>query len=613
MRVLFDRLSSKLGGLEKASKQEYKVRDLTRIMYLDEIWQEAYARIYSNKGAMTKGIDDNTLDGMSFQRIDGIIQSLKGETYQPTPVRRVYIPKRSGKLRPLGIPSGSDKLVQEVVRIILERIYEPIFKDTFHGFRTGRSCHTALKQIQRTWTGVEWFIEFDIKGFFDNMNHEIMIQLLGKKIDDERFINLIKAFLTAGYLEDWTHHVTYSGTPQGGIVSPILSNIYLHELDKFVEDVTNQFTIGKKRPTNPEYKKLDNLTYNLRKEIKQKGKLPELEKRLKEASQRQKKIPSGQTSSENFKRLKYCRYADDFIIGISGTKDDAEAIKSQVVNFLDKELKLQVAENKTRKASGQKGIQFLSYGISTQRSDNKMVKTQVKGTYTTKRTINKSIKLNVPEEKVKSFNDKYGYGNWQSNKPEHRAELLQGSDIEIIETYNAELRGLANYYSLAGDMKKKLGKLQYLSQYSLLKTLSGKHKCSIVQTTNRLSRGNELVHRYKKGKIIKEVKVFQLKHMEKMPKYGEDEIPNTIFLTASKSELIRRMNAKECEYCGNIDRPTEVHHVRKLKDLKSKSHLEYWEKVMIARNRKTIILCTECHKLLGAGKLPSERYKPKNI
>ncbi len=153
------------------------------MLYLPEIWQEAYARIYSNKGAMTKGIDDNTLDGMSFQRIDGIIKSLKEETYQPTPVRRIYIPKRSGKLRPLGIPSGDDKLVQEVVRIILERIYEPVFLETSHGFRTGKSCHTALKQVQKMWTGTKWFIEFDIKGFFDNMKHDIMIQLLEKKID----------------------------------------------------------------------------------------------------------------------------------------------------------------------------------------------------------------------------------------------------------------------------------------------------------------------------------------------------------------------------------------------------------------------------------------------
>ncbi len=433
------------------------------------------------------------------------------------------------------------------------------------------------------------------------------------RIDDERFINLIKAFLTAGYLEDWKYHKTYSGTPQGGIISPILSNIYLHELDEFIKELTSQFTVGKKRPANPEYQKLAKLKHKLRKEIKRKGQQPELVGRLKEANQRQKETPSGDTHPSKFKRLKYCRYADDFVLGIIGTKDEAIEIKSRVADFLDKEMKLQVAEDKTRIVSGKEGIKFLSYEISTQRSDDKIVKIQVRGTYTTKRTIIESIKLSIPPEKVIAFNDKYGYGDWQSNESKHRAELLQGSDIEIIETYNAELRGLANYYNLAGSMKKQLGKLQYLSQYSLLKTLSGKHKCSNTQTISRLSRGNELVHRYQKEEGFSEIKVFQLKHMNEIPKYMEDEIPNTIFLTASRSELIRRMNAKECEYCGRIDLPTEVHHVRKLKDLKSKPSPEHWEKVMIARNRKTLILCTECHKLLGVGKLPSERYKPKNI
>ncbi len=612
--MAFDRLSKRLEGLEDASKKGYKIQNLYHCMlYLPEIWLEAYARIYSNKGAMTKGINDNTLDGTSFQRLDGIIESLKEETYQPTPVRRIYIPKRSGKLRPLGIPSGDDKLVQEVIRIILERIYEPVFLDTSHGFRIGKSCHTALKQVQKTWTGIKWLIEFDIKGFFDNMSHDIMIHLLEKKIDDKRFTNLIKAFLKAGYLEDWICHQTYSGTPQGGIVSPILSNIYLHELDEFIKELTNQFTVGKKRPDNPEYQKLENLKHKLRKEIERKGQQHELVKRLKEANQRQKEIPSGDTHSDSFKRLKYCRYADDFVLGIIGTKDEAIEIKSKVADFLDKGLKLKVADDKTRIVSGREGIKFLSYEISTQRSDNKIVKIQVRGTYTTRRTINESIKLSVPPEKVISFNDKYGYGDWQSNEPKHRAELLQGSDIEIIETYNAELRGLANYYSLAGNIKKRLGKLQYLSQYSLFKTLSGKHKSSKVQIISRLSKGNEFAHRYKDGERFRENRVFQLKHMEKKPKYVEDEIPNTLFLTLSRSELIRRMNAKECEYCGQTELPTEVHHVRKLKDLKSKPHLEYWEKVMIARRRKTLILCTECHDLLGAGKLPDTRYKPKNI
>ena len=262
-----ERLTRKLEGLVKASKQGYKVRNLYEIMRQEDIWLQAYANIYSNKGALTKGIDDNTLDGMSKRRISNLINHLKEGTYKPKPVRRVNIPKQNGKLRPLGIPSGDDKLVQEVIRIILESIYEPVFDDNSHGFRPKRSCHTALEQVQKTWTGIYWFVEFDIKGFFDNMDHEIMVKLLEKKIDDKRFIKLISSFLKAGYLEEWKYHETYSGTPQGGIVSPILSNIYLHELDLYIRYVREEFHVGKERPTNPEYRNLGNKMYRLRKKL----------------------------------------------------------------------------------------------------------------------------------------------------------------------------------------------------------------------------------------------------------------------------------------------------------------------------------------------------------
>ena len=266
-----NRLNRKLEGLEKASKNGHHAKDLYRMMYQPEIWQEAYANIYSNKGALTKGVDDVTLDGMSHERIGHIIEKLKAGKYRFRPVKRVYIPKKNGQ-RPLGIPSGDDKLVQEVARIILERIYEPIFLDSSHGFRPNRSCHTALHQIQRVWTGVKWFCEFDIKSFFDSVDHEILVGLLERKIDDRRFIKLIKGMLKAGYLEEWQYHQTYSGCPQGGIISPILSNLYLHELDQFVAELANQFNRGKSRPIDPRYHKVMNAKHRLRKEIDREGK-----------------------------------------------------------------------------------------------------------------------------------------------------------------------------------------------------------------------------------------------------------------------------------------------------------------------------------------------------
>lgn len=610
----FDRLSRKLEGLEKASTQGYKVRNLHEIMRQPEIWYEAYANIYSNKGAMTKGIDENTLDGMSKQRISNLINHVKEGTYKPKPVRRVYIPKKDGKKRPLGVPSGDDKLMQEVVRIILERVYEPIFHDKSHGFRKDKSCHTALEQVQKAWTGVKWFVEFDIKGFFDNMNHEIVVTSLEKKIDDNRFTKLIKSFLKAGYLEDWKYHRTYSGTPQGGIVSPILSNIYLHELDEYMAELRHEFNKGKKRPNNPEYRTLGVRVSRLRKQLANSGKKPELIKKLSEAKKQLMSMPSKDTHGEEFKRLQFCRYADDFICGVIGTKHDAEVIMQKVTEFLHSSLDLEISPEKTRICKSQQGIDFLSFGIKTQYG-GKETKVKVNGRYTTRRTINGSILLSVPQYKVVQFCRKYSYGDWQENEPLHRTELTNVSDVEIIETYNAELRGLSNYYAPARDAKRNLAKLQYLSLYSLLKTLATKHDGRLSIVIKKLKRGNEYIHRYRFKNDWKEIIVFQLKHMVK-PKGDADEIPKTLALTATRSELIRRMEAEECEYCGRIDLPVEVHHVRKLKDLKSKPHLESWQKVMIARNRKTLILCSgtsdSCHRLLHRGKLPDKRYRPKN-
>ncbi|MFR1991874.1 MAG: reverse transcriptase domain-containing protein [Oscillospiraceae bacterium] len=218
-----------------ANKEEVFTK-LYRYLLRPDIYFVAYKNLYANNGAATKGVNEDTADGFSEAKIDSIIKALADETYQPMPVRRTYIQKKNNrkKLRPLGIPTFTDKLVQEVLRMILEAVYEPIFLDVSHGFRPKRSCHTALKQLRREFNGTRWFVEGDIKGCFDNINHAVLVGLLNNKIKDARITKLIYKFLKAGYLENWQYHKTYSGTPQGGIISPLLANIYLHELDKFV-------------------------------------------------------------------------------------------------------------------------------------------------------------------------------------------------------------------------------------------------------------------------------------------------------------------------------------------------------------------------------------------
>jgi RNA-directed DNA polymerase len=606
----FDGLSKRLEGIEDASKKGYPIQNLYRLMYLKDIWYEAYANIYSNSGAITKGVNENTLDGFSTIRVETIIKALTEEKYRFTPAKRVYIPKRTGlKKRPLGLPAGDDKLVQEVIRIILERIYEPIFSDNSHGFRPNRSCHTAFQQIQRVWTGTKWFIEFDIKSFFDNMDHQIMIQLLQKKIADKRFIKLIKHMLESGYLEDWQYHPTYSGVPQGGVVSPILSNIYLHELDSKMKELEINFTKGKKRRINPEYQRLVNQKRRIRKTIDKVGPKPELVERLNQLDSLSKALPSTDPYDECYRRLRYCRYADDFIAGIIGTQDSAKEIMERVRTFLEKALKLQLADDKTSIRSGNEGVQFLSYHISTY-SANKVVRTKIHGRYVSKRTISNRITLKVPEGKAQDFCQKYGYGDWQAMKPTHRPKLSNASDAEILSTYNAELSGLANYYCLASDVKQKLKKLEYMVHYSLFKILANKHKTRIKQILKRLKQGNEFVHEYMVKGQVRKLKVFKLKHMDRKPKvWNVDCLPSTLHLISPRSELVKRLNYKECEYCGRSNLPLESHHVRKLKDLKKKPNKKKWEQVMIARNRKTLVICVECHDLLHAGKLSDSRYQ----
>ncbi len=608
----FDRLNRKLAGLEKASTNGHKVKDLAHIMRNLEIWHLAYANIYSNKGAMTEGIDDDTLDGMSSERFQRIIERIKGGKYKPKPVRRASIPKRDGSNRPLGIPSGNDKLVQAVIKILLEQVVEPVFFETSHGFRPNRSCHTALKDIKFKWTGIKWLIEFDIKGCFDNINHDILIYLLEKRIDDKQFINLIKSFLKAGYMEDWKYNLTYSGTPQGGIISPILSNIYLHELDIFMADMIERFNAGKLRPVNPEYAKVSNAIFRVKRKLNKVDSKEDCRAELKRLQKLRLTIPYAVENTRNYRRLFYCRYADDFICGVTGSYKDAIRIKQLVGNFLQAFLELETSIDKTKIVRATKGIEFLGYKVKTIWG-NKLKKVGKGKQAGLKRTISGHVLLEIPKHKVIDFCRNKGYGNLQDFKPIHRAKLLSCSEYEIVDTYNAELRGFANYYILAREVKRDCGTLFRVAQISLMKTLASRNKISVTKMYKRLKQGNDFILKYKVGKKVKNLKIFLLRHFDTSRKISENlDRPNYRIenLYKSGTELTKRMGEKICEVCGKAGY-IEVHHVKKLRDLKNKKHLQNWEKIMIARNRKTLLVCSgsgdSCHKLIHKGQLPDKR------
>ncbi len=236
-----------LQAIRKLGEKRLPLTRVYRCLFNPDLYLMAYAKIYKNQGAMTPGTQDDTADGMNLARIDTIITAMRSERFRFRPSRRGYVAKKNGDKRPLGLPNFTEKLVQEVLRMVLEAYYEPRFRESSHGFRTGRGCHTALTYLHRKFRPTKWFIEGDIRGCFDNIDHEVLLTILSRDIHDGRLLNLIRKGLKAGVMEDWEYKPTCSGTPQGGIVSPLLANIYLHELDTYIEEVLiPQYTRGKK-------------------------------------------------------------------------------------------------------------------------------------------------------------------------------------------------------------------------------------------------------------------------------------------------------------------------------------------------------------------------------
>lgn len=611
-----------VNSIAAVSMKGRQVNGLFRLMTNPEIlWKQAYANIYPNKGAITKGVNENTLDGFSEERVNHLIGMLAKSQYCPKPVRRTYIPKKNGKMRPLGIPTGDDKLVQEVVRILLERVYEPVFSKHSHGFRPRKSCHTALQQVHDVWSGVKWIIEFDIKGFFDNINHAKLIELLERKVDDKRVINIIRKMLKAGYLENWKHNTTWSGTPQGGVISPVLANIFLHELDMFMENMMLQFNKGKRRKDNPAHallrgrmqvtnQKLNRLKMGLKCQKPEENTREKLLRKRRELQKSMHEIPSTDLFDPDYRRLRYVRYADDFIIGVIGSREDAEKVMHQVKQFIERELLLEAAEDKTCIKSAKKGVRFLGYDIKSYTGNKRLKMVSGNGTCL-KLTMIQKMQLHVPPEKVMQYASKKGYGNMATFRPVSRPGLLQRSDSEILLLYNAEMHGLTNYYCLAQGYKKALGALIGLAQLSLFATLAHKHHSTIGKIASKMRLPNQQgygILAIVNGKP-KFYKLFRLKdHV--LPKVHSGNIDNpsaSPWLTLNHTELVQRLNANCCEYCGKVGGYMEIHHIRAMKDVRGKKSL--WQEMMSAMNRKTLVLCFDCHRELHSRGLPDWRAK----
>ncbi len=594
-----------LNSLNEHSKDSsYKFERLYRILFNEELFYVAYQKIASNGGSTTKGSDGRSIDGMSLARIETLIASLKDESYQPHPSRRVHIPKKNGKTRPLGIPAFEDKLVQEVVRMILEAIYEGHFETTSHGFRPKRSCHTALLHIQKTFSGAKWFIEGDIKGFFDNIDHDVLVGILRERISDDRFIRLIRKFLKAGYVEDWTFHNTYSGMPQGGIVSPILANIYLDKLDKYVKEYIRHFDMGTKRRPGKESNDLANerkRTVRKLKKVKDGTEKAALVARLKAIEQERAAFPSGDEMDGSYRRLKYIRYADDFILGVIGSKEDALRIKEDIKSFLSESLALELSEEKTLITHTGKSAKFLGYEITVTRNNHQ--RRDVQGRL--RRTYGKRVRLNVSMATLRDKLLEYGAMEIKLRngkeiwKPKCRSGLIFNDDLEILDRYNRETVGFCNYYLIANNCVV-LHNFRYIMEYSMYKTFAGKYR-STVRKINKKYRLNKLFTvKYEQQGVIKSRTFYKTSFKRRTTAFnGSCDIEPYSIADVSRTNLTDRLKAEKCELCGATGKLI-MHHVRNLKDLKGK---ESWKRLMSARKRKTIALCPSCHRLRHLGKV----------
>jgi group II intron reverse transcriptase/maturase len=571
-----------LGVLRERGRRGLPCEELYRQLFNRQLYLLAYGRIYANQGAMTPGATEETADGMSEERIDAIIDAMRHERYRFAPARRIYIPKRNGKLRPLGLPTWSDKLVGEVVRLLLEAYYEPCFSDRSHGFRPGRGCHTALREVANTWAGTTWFIEADISDCFGSFDHDIMIAILSEKIHDGRFLRLMRHMLEAGYLEDWTWNATLSGVPQGGVVSPVLSNIYLHKVDEYVETVLiPQHTRGRGRKRNPAYDAVKAHAAQAR-QRGDRSSYRELRRRMRSMSSRDPRDPG-------YRRLRYVRYADDQLLGFAGPKAEAERIKDQLATFLREDLGLELSSEKTLITHARtRAARFLGYEIIVQQADSRITHGR--------RSANGMIALRVPRDVITAKCAPY----LRRGKPAHRSALQNLDDYHIVDTYGAEYRGIVQYYLLATDVWR-LERLRWTAETSMLKTLAAKHQSSVSKMAVRYRA--TIVTPYGQRACF-EARVQRAGKQPLVARFGgiplvrnraaalTDRIPDRA--PHPRKELVTRLLKRRCELCEQPGRVV-VHQVRALACLPEPGPGQpEWAVLMARKRRKTLMVCQPC-------------------
>ena len=575
--------------------------DLYRLLYMEDLYIAAYEKIKSTPGNMTKGSDAHTLDGFSMTTIQNIIRKMRDQSFDFTRARRIHIPKANGKSRPLGIPSPRDKVVQEVIRMILECVYDgdiSSFSDNSHGFRNGRGTHTCLRVV-RGWHGVNWFVEGDIKGCFDNIDHHTLIHILSKRIQDQRFLDLIWKALRVGYLEGKSSNNSILGTPQGSIVSPILANIYLHEFDVWVEQFVRQ---NERRHANGKTSKRINPAYTrCVKELRRiKAGKKRVHKKEHAALVRTKhSTPSVLHNDPDVIRIKYVRYADDWLVAIDGPFALAEKFKVEATDFFKKTLKLELSTEKTviRNARKEEAL-FLGTKISIGSKEDLMVRAKPPRGKTIIRRRVPTSHLTVTKVPIQNILERLRDKGFIDNNFQPQAKLawIHKEEWEIVDAYSAIMRGYRNYYSFV-DNPRRLAYLQHLLQFSCAKTLCRKRQCSLKALFTKVGLRCEVPKkRDSDGKVISSTSL-ALNHDWKKNKMAfkdgngpSDQIHLGINLrTRTKLE-------ERCAICDSDDN-VQMHHVRHIRKGKAKGFVQ----ILQALNRKQIPVCGTCHNKIHHG------------
>ena len=589
-------------AIRKLSQKDKKWihRDIFRILNKDEIWIAAYEKLKGNKGAMTPGSSEETMDGMSLERLKRLQSEVCSGKHKFKPVKLIYIPKADGRRRPLGLPTANDKIVQEVMRIILDAIYEPVFVNESFGFRAGLGCHDALSHVEKKFRWVDYVIEGDIEQAYPTIDHKILMKILQKRIDDRRFMNLVWKLLKCGVLDEERIQCSRMGVPQGSIVSPILADIYYHELDEFVYTLKDKYDTPiseQNKLKSPAYKtlehKISKISEKMRLHDPQSTERELLAKELK--TLRAERLQTDSLKDKTI-RIEYVRYADDWMIGVSGNRKLAYEIKENVSNFMKNYLAQNIHPLKTKVTNLRKGnVHFLGYEIFLPK--NRPISSyKGKGVKTIRRGQPR-LRFDVPVAKLTKRYAERGYLKQKPKgvRPISRSSYTVLEDHVIVSHYRSLWLGIFNYYS--GCTKRgRLQYIHYLLHMSCAMTLGHRHRMSCSKifkkhgktlTVKIESTGKKVSFPYKTSWKINERKWLHGKKVE---------IPNNRHVKnlVSSSSL-----GLPCAICDSDEGPIEMHHVKHVR--KQGFRYKGFHHQMALLNRKQIPLCKCCHKNVHAG------------